>query len=114
MTYKPVYTHDKLRREVLSDPESRAIYEAQKIQIELSLALKNTRKKKKMTQDEVAKLMHTKKQAISRLESGITDIKHFPSILTIAKFASALGYELKLNLVPIKHFKKIKLEARSK
>jgi transcriptional regulator with XRE-family HTH domain len=110
MTYNPVFTHDKLRREVLDDPETRAIYEAQKIQIELSLALKKARKLKKMTQEEVAKIMHTKKPAISRLESGSDDIKHFPSLLTITKFASALGYELKLHLVPIKNLRKTKLK----
>ena len=109
MPYKPVNAQDRLRKEVLDDPESRAIYEATKLQIELSMALKKARKKRNMTQDEVAELMHTHKPAISRLESGDTDIKHFPSLLTIAKFASAVGYELKLGLVPIKskpHHKK--------
>lgn len=105
MTYKPVDAHDRLRNEVLSDPEARAIYEATKLQIELSMLLKNARLKKKMTQEDVAELMHTQKPAISRLESGHTDARSFPSLLTIAKFASAIGYELKLGLVPIKRTK---------
>jgi len=105
MTYKPVYRDDELRKEVLSDPKARALYEAAKLQIDLCMKLKEARIKQHMTQDEVAKIMHTKKPAISRIEAGGTDIKHFPSLLTLAKFASAIGYEIKLGLVPIKNAK---------
>lgn len=106
MTYKPVYSHDKLRREVLDDPEARAIYEATKLQIELSMKLKKARIKRKMTQDDVAEIMHTKKPAISRIESANDDVKNFPSLLTLIKFASAVGYELKIGLIPIKSIRK--------
>jgi len=61
MTYKPVARGNELRNEVLADPETRAIHEATKLQIELSIALKNARKKRKMTQDDVADVMHTQK-----------------------------------------------------
>lgn len=101
MTYKPVSRHKQLRKKILTDPETRAVYEATKLQIELSIALKKARKKRKMTQEDVAKIMHTKKPVISRLESCDGDVSHFPSLLTLAKFASALGYELKLGLSPI-------------
>jgi len=102
MTYKPVSWNDELRKEILSDPESRAIYEATKLQIELSMQLREARKKRHMTQDDVAEIMHTHKPVISRLESGDEDVQHFPSLLTIAKFASAVGYEIKLALIPMK------------
>ena len=112
MTYKPVpHDPEKFFREIAKDPEARAIYEATKLQIELSLKLKKARLKRKLTQDDVAKMMHTKKPAISRIESGGEDNKHSPSLLTIAKFASAIGYELKINLVPLKQFKKTKLRS---
>jgi predicted XRE-type DNA-binding protein len=101
MTYKPVPRSNKIRKEVLSNPEARAIYEATKLQIELSMQLKNARVKQHMTQDEVAEIMHTKKPAVSRLEAS-GDIKNFPSLLTIVKFASAVGCELKIGLIPIK------------
>lgn len=114
MTYKPVNAHDRLRNEVLSDPEARAIYEATKLQIELSLLLKKARIKKNMTQEEVAELMHTHKPAISRLESGHSDARSFPSLLTIAKFASAIGYELKLELTPIKQTRKKQSSSKQK
>lgn len=102
MTYKPVHRDDKLRDEVLTDPEARAIYEATKLQIDLAMKLKKARLKRKMTQEDVAAIMHTKKPAISRLEACDEDVKNFPSLLTIIRFASAVGYELKLGLVPIK------------
>jgi predicted XRE-type DNA-binding protein len=101
MTYKPVDRHDKIRNEVLADPEARAIYEATKLQIDLSIQLKKARMERKMTQDDVAEIMHTKKPAISRLEAS-DDIKNFPSLLTLVKFVSAIGYELKIGLIPIK------------
>jgi len=108
MTYKPVaYAHDKLRQEVLDDPEARAIYEATKLQIELSIKLKKAREKRHMTQDDVAEIMHTKKPAISRLE-GSEDTKSFPSLLTLVKFASAIGYELKVKLTPSRALDKYK------
>lgn len=115
MTYKPVFAHDDLRNEVLSDPESRAIYEATKLQIDLAMQLKMARKKRKMTQDDVAKIMHTKKPAISRLESGDENIKNFPSLLTLVKISSALGYELKIGLIPIKKLiSKVKIKKHAK
>ena len=102
MTYKPVYRNDDILNEVLSDPEARAIYEAVKLQIDLSMQFKKARKNMKMTQDDVAKIMHTKKPAISRLESDDKNIRNFPSLLTLVKFSSAIGYELKIELMPIK------------
>ncbi|OGT37614.1 MAG: hypothetical protein A3F12_01390 [Gammaproteobacteria bacterium RIFCSPHIGHO2_12_FULL_38_14] len=107
MPYKPVSVHDKLRKKALADPETRALYEAYKVQIDLAMKLKKARIKRKMTQDDVAEIMHTKKPAISRLEAG-DDIKNFPSLLTLIKFASAIGYELKVGLVPMKITKDLK------
>jgi DNA-binding XRE family transcriptional regulator len=102
MTYKPVPRDNELRDEVLADPETRAIYEATRLQIELAARLKEARIEKNMTQEEVATILHTQKPAISRLETCHDNVKSFPSILTLVKFASAIGYELKIGLVPIR------------
>ena len=102
MTYNPAPRDNELRNEVLADPEARAIYEATKLQIELAIQLKGARLKKNMTQEEVAAILHTQKPAISRLETCHENVKSFPSILTLVKFASAIGYELKIGLVPLK------------
>lgn len=106
MPYKPVPRGNELRDEVLSDREARAIYEATKLQIELSAQLRGARLKKNMTQDEVAVILHTKKPAISRLENCHENVKSFPSLLTLVKFASAIGYELKIGLVPLRESSK--------
>jgi transcriptional regulator with XRE-family HTH domain len=110
MTYKPVPWDNKAREKILADPETRTIYEATKLQIDLAIKLKKARIKRKMTQDDVAEIMHTKKPAISRLETSSDDIKNFPSLLTLIKFASAIGYELKFGLTPIKGVRKEKIE----
>lgn len=102
MTYNPVPRDNEVRNEVLADPEARAIYEATKLQIELAIQLKGARLKKNMTQEEVASILHTQKPAISRLETCHENVKSFPSLLTLVKFASAIGYELKIRLVPLK------------
>lgn len=102
MTYNPVPHDHELLDEVLSDPEALAIYEATKLQIDLALQFKKARIKQKMTQEEVASILHTKKPAISRLETSHENVKSFPSLLTLVKFASAIGYELKIGLVPLR------------
>jgi HTH-type transcriptional regulator / antitoxin HipB len=102
MTYNPVPHDNELLDELLSDPEAFATYEATKLQIDLAQQLKNARIKQKMTQEEVASILHTQKPAISRLETCHENVKNFPSLLTLVKFASAIGYELKIGLVPIK------------
>ena len=102
MTYNPVLHDDTMLKELLSEPEAIAIYEATKLQIDLALQLKKARLKQKMTQEEVASILHTKKPAISRLEKSHENVKSFPSLLTLVKFASAIGHELKIKLVPIK------------
>lgn len=106
MTYKPVPRDNELRDEVLADPEARAMYEATKLQIELAIQLKEARIKRNMTQDDVASILHTQKPAISRLETCHENVKSFPSLLTLVKFASAIGYELQIGLVPIAKFAK--------
>jgi transcriptional regulator with XRE-family HTH domain len=108
MRYKPAPRDEKSRNEVFADSETRAIYEATKLQIDLAMKFKKARIRRKMTQDHVAEIMRTKKPAISRLEACSDDVKNFPSLLTLIKFASAIGYELKVILVPIKNIKPLK------
>ena len=52
-----------------------------------------------LTQDVVAERMGTTKSAISRLESAS---KHAPSLATLKRYASAVGCELQVRLVPQK------------
>ncbi|MCY7319412.1 MAG: helix-turn-helix domain-containing protein [Ramlibacter sp.] len=52
-----------------------------------------------LTQDVVAERMGTTKSAISRLESAG---RHTPSLATLKRYASAVGCELQVKLVPNK------------
>jgi len=50
-----------------------------------------------LTQGEVATRVGTTQSAVARLESGAG--RHSPSIATLQRYASALGYRLELKLV---------------
>ena len=98
MAKRSTQLHDKLRKEVLSDPESRSEYESFKLQLDLAAQLKSARKKAHLTQEEVAERMHTKKPVIARLEAGGGRGKHSPSLKTISKYARAVNCELEFKL----------------
>ena len=57
----------------------------------------SARAKSGLTQEAVAELMGTTKSAVSRLESAG---KHAPSITTLKKYATAVGCDLQVRLVP--------------
>jgi predicted transcriptional regulator len=94
----------ELEKKVMSDPEMRALYERKRREIELALLMRKTREKANISQEDIAARMHTTRSAVSRLEScGMG--RHSPSIETLMKYAQALGYAVKINLVPIKEQK---------
>ena len=64
-------------------------YEEFKLEI-LGELIRKTRKERGLTQSQLADLIHTKKQAISRLERHPQDVK----LSTIFKVSKALGTEL--------------------
>jgi DNA-binding XRE family transcriptional regulator len=91
----------ELAQIVMSDLETKTLFERKYREIELALLMRETREKAHLTQEALAKRMHTTKSAISRLESsGIT--RHSPSIETILKYVHALGYDLRIKLIPLK------------
>lgn len=92
--------HKKLEKKVFSDPEAKAIYDAFSLQLELSAKMKKAREKAHLTQEEVAERMGTKPPAISRLEGNTFSKKpHSPSMVTLMKYAHAIGKELKIKFV---------------
>lgn len=92
--------HKKLTKDVLSNKEAHTEYEEFKMQLELALQLKAARQKSCLTQEEVAKKMSTQKTSIARLEAAGGKLKHSPSLLTLIKYANAIGYALKIHLIP--------------
>ena len=91
----------EIEKKVMYDPELCAIYKRKHREIEIALLMRKTREKANLSQEDVAGRMHTTRSAISRLESLGTG-RHSPSLETLLKYAQALGYSVKINLVPTK------------
>jgi DNA-binding XRE family transcriptional regulator len=94
---KPRYRTFRQRlREDLKDPEFRREYEKNRRMLALSMKILALRKKKGLTQAQLAKRMGTSQQAVSRIESG--DYEGF-TLKTLEKFAQATGTRLKIDFI---------------
>ncbi len=78
-----------------NDPEFAEGYEEGYLHFKIGALLKQAREDAGMTQEEVARLMNTKKTAISRIENHAEDIR----LSTLEKYARAVGKTLKIELV---------------
>lgn len=92
-------THKELRKELLSNPEVKAEFDALKEEFSLFDELLRARMEAGLTQAEVARRMGTKTPAVARLEAGGGNKKHSPSISTLRKYANAVGCNLEIRLV---------------
>ena len=72
------------------DPEFADGYEAGYEDFKIGVILKAARKDAGLTQEQLAKKLHTKKTAISRIENHAEDIR----LSTIEKYAEAIGKKL--------------------
>ena len=98
--FKPV-SHD--HEAFLAKANQRQGFDGAYRSLEMEYALANqmlkARAKAGMTQDAVAEHMGTTKSAVSRLESVA---RHAPSLATLKRYASAVGCDLQIKLVPRK------------
>ena len=85
----------ELRDEMLEHRDFREAYDALGPRFEALRALIRARSREEVPQTELARRMNVPANVISRLESGA----HSPRIDTIAEYARALGYDLKIRLV---------------
>jgi DNA-binding XRE family transcriptional regulator len=92
-----IRTFQERLREDLKDPEFRRHFEEERRALALALKIAKLREQKGLTQQELAKLMGTSQQAISRIESG--EYEGF-SLKTLEKIAEATGTRLKIEFVP--------------
>ena len=83
-------------REDLKDPEFRKHYREERQSLKLAMKIIKLREKKGLSQQELAKLMGTSQQAISRIESG--EYEGF-TLKTLEKLAEATGTHLKIDFV---------------
>lgn len=85
------------KRRALARPEIRRKYEKLKEEFELLDEILKARAATGLTQAELAERIGTTQSAVARMETAIG--KHSPSIATLKRYASALGYRLQLRLV---------------
>ena len=88
-------TYESFKRKALMDNEVRHEYDALKPFYDIKLKLIKMRKEANLTQEDIAKIMHTKRSNISRLESFSYDAA--PKITTLMAYAEATGYTLEIN-----------------
>jgi DNA-binding XRE family transcriptional regulator len=82
--------------EQLKDPAFRKAYDEEEVYAELALQIARLRTRKRLTQRELAKRLHTSQQTISRLESPRNGSL---SLQTLIRLAHALGKDLKIQFV---------------
>jgi len=89
-------THEQVKRELLADPEVRTEYDALEAEFSLRRAIVQLRNSTGLSQRAVAETLGTYQSALSRLESGRTNV----TIGYLAKVANALDSDLELCFVP--------------
>ena len=85
-------TFEEFRKKALSNPEVREEYKNLEPIFKIKKQLLQARLKKGLTQEEVARKMHTSKSNVSRLESLSNN--YVPNLMTLMKYANALGCKI--------------------
>jgi DNA-binding XRE family transcriptional regulator len=96
MKKEKVRTFRSRLREDLKDPEFKAHYQEERQALMLAMKIAKLREKKGLSQQQMAKLMGTSQQAVSRIESG--EYEGF-TLKTLEKIAEATGTKVKIEFV---------------
>jgi DNA-binding XRE family transcriptional regulator len=96
MKKEGVRTFKSRLREDLKDPEFKKHYDEEKQALQLAMKIAALREQKGLSQRQLAKLMGTSQQAISRIESG--EYEGF-TLKTLEKIAEATGMKVKIDFV---------------
>ena len=100
LKYKPVpHDHKAFLAKAKVRKGFTEAYDALELEYQVAVQMLKARSRAGLTQDAVAQRMGTTKSAISRLESAG---KHAPSLATLKRYASAVGCDLQVKLVPHK------------
>ena len=94
MTNRP--TFQAFKEKALQREGVRTEYDELKPIYELKKQMVTARLVAKLSQEDVATMLHTKKSNISRLESLNT--KHLPNLSTLIEYAKVIGFNLEINL----------------
>ena len=84
------------KKQLMKDPEFRKEYEALEPEYKLASDLIRLRLSKGLTQEELARRVHTKQSAIARLENAGS----LPSLTTVKRVAEALDADLYVAIQP--------------
>jgi DNA-binding XRE family transcriptional regulator len=93
-----VRTFQSRLQEDLKDPEFKAHYQEERQALKLAMKIAELREKKGLSQQQMAKLMGTSQQAISRIESG--EYEGF-TLKTLEKIAEATGTRVKIEFIAV-------------
>jgi transcriptional regulator with XRE-family HTH domain len=92
-----VSTLKQFKARALARPEVKKAYDELDSEFAFLDEVLKARTESGLTQAEVAARVGTTQSAIARLESGAS--KHSPSIATLQRYASALGYRVEVHFV---------------
>ena len=93
---KQIMEWKEFKKELLKDPEFKKEYEKLEPEYRIIRQMLALRRKKNLTQKQLAKLTGTKQSSIARVESG----KHNPSLRLLEKIAEALDTKLDIRFIP--------------
>ena len=96
MKREGVRTFKSRLREEIKDPEFKRHYDEERQALKLAMKITALREQKGLSQQQLAKLMGTSQQAISRIESG--EYEGF-TLKTLEKVAEATGMKGKIDFV---------------
>lgn len=83
------------KKRMKGDPDFWKDYDERFETFKLGVLLKQARKDAGITQEQIARELHTTKSVISRMENHATDIR----LSTLEKFAKALGRRIQVSLI---------------
>jgi len=86
----------EFKKELLKDPEFKKEYEKLEPEYRIIRQILALRRKKNLTQEQLAKITGAKQSSIARIESG----RHNPSLRLLEKIAEALDTELDVRFIP--------------
>jgi len=96
----PTMTHEEMVAKMLENPEVRAEYERiEREEMPMLDVILAARREAGLTQAQVAERMGTKAPAVARLEASLVSGRHSPSLVTLRKYAKALGKRVEIRFV---------------
>ncbi|MHB8092872.1 MAG: helix-turn-helix transcriptional regulator [Syntrophales bacterium] len=96
MKNSKIRTFQSRLQEDMKDPEFKTHYQEERQALKLAMKIAELRDQKGLSQKDLAKLMGTSQQAISRIESG--EYEGF-TLKTLEKIAEATGMRIKIEFV---------------